>query len=192
MLHQFVILKLVNRLRNNNLGFGAIEALLAILIVVIIGFGGYYVYHSQKSSNVSPPVKTTQNTEKSAQNTPVKAPATNPDVLVISEWGIKLDFQGADKVDYKLQSQQDGSSAAVLSLKDTVTAIADCQDLQVALLREGTGPASNSVHYVNGYYYHVAGDPSPCSDPNGENGSVNQERVNVISALNNLSIEANK
>jgi len=180
----------MNKLKNNNLGFGTIETLLSILIVVIIGFGGYYVYHTQKSGNAPQPVKTTQNTKKPIQNTPTKSPVTNPDTLVISEWGIKLNFQGADKVDYKLQSQQDGSSAAVLSFKSSVTTIADCQDLQSALIRDSSGTASSTVHYVNGYYYHVAGDPSPCSDPNGENGSINQERVNVISALNNLSVEA--
>lgn len=180
----------MNKLKNNNLGFGTIETLLSILIVVIIGFGGYYVYHTQKSSSASQSVKTTQNTKKSTQNTPTKSPATNPDILVISEWGVKLNFQGADKVTYNIQTQSNGATVAALFFKNSVTTVFDCQDLQSALIRDSTGTASSTAHYVNGYYYHVAGDPSPCSDPNGENGSINQERVNVISAINNLSVEA--
>lgn len=38
-------------MKKNQKGLALIETLLIILILVIIGFGGYYVWHSQKQSN---------------------------------------------------------------------------------------------------------------------------------------------
>jgi hypothetical protein len=112
-------------------------------------------------------------------------------ILNISEWGVGLTLADAYKVNYTISNSQDRSKAAAFSLKSSVTSIADCQDLQVALLRTSTGPASDSVHQVGNYYYHIAGDPAPCSDPNGDNGSINQERNKIILELESSTVAAN-
>jgi cytoskeletal protein RodZ len=39
------------RFKQKEQGFGAIEALLIVIIVGLVGFAGWYVYNSQKSSN---------------------------------------------------------------------------------------------------------------------------------------------
>lgn len=179
----------MKKIKINQIGFGSIEALLAILILVIVGFGGYYVYHNQRSD------KSTHASTQTAKQTPTKADLStaSSNELIISEWGVKLTFKNADKVTYQLHSetQADGSHIAELMLKNSVTTISDCQDLQTALIQSSYGPASSTVHLINGHYYHIAGDPSPCTGPNGnENLAIDQQRTDMLTAVDKATIEA--
>ena len=40
-------------MKNNQKGFGAVEALLILILLSILGFTGYYVYHTSKDANSS-------------------------------------------------------------------------------------------------------------------------------------------
>lgn len=51
----------------NELGFTAVEGLLIVLILAVIGFGGYYVWHTQHSKKASTP--TTSALRKKATST---------------------------------------------------------------------------------------------------------------------------
>jgi Tfp pilus assembly protein PilV len=176
----------MDKIFKNEKGFSGVEVLLAVLVLALIGFGGYYVWHAQHTTNTN---NTSKASSRQKTNPPPHAstePSTTPNMLDISEWGVRLTFADADKVSYTISNNQ-----AAFSLKSSVTSIADCQDLQSALLRTSTGPASSSVHKVDNYYYHIAGDPAPCSDPNGDNGSINQQRNKIILELNSSTVTAN-
>ena len=41
----------MGRLQKNQSGFGAVEAILILVITGLIGFTGWYVYHAQQSTN---------------------------------------------------------------------------------------------------------------------------------------------
>jgi hypothetical protein len=176
----------MNKIFKTEKGFSGVEALLAVLVLAVIGFGGYYVWHTQHTNNTDNTVRTSSTQKTNPKPHAATEPSTTPNMLNIAEWGVRLTFADADKVSYTISNNQ-----AVFSLKSSVTSIADCQDLQSALLRTSTGPASSSVHQVGNYYYHIAGDPAPCSDPNGDNGSINQQRNKIILELNSSTVTAN-
>jgi hypothetical protein len=58
----------------NNDGFALVESLLIILIVLVLGFGGYYVYHAQHQAKVT---TTAQKSTSSAAATQSPAPSAN-------------------------------------------------------------------------------------------------------------------
>ncbi|HWB39279.1 MAG TPA: hypothetical protein VG604_03500 [Candidatus Saccharimonadales bacterium] len=59
----------------NSKGFGAVEILLVVLILLIAGLGGYYVYHNQNSTK---PAAKTSATTKSDKTKTVKNLASDP------------------------------------------------------------------------------------------------------------------
>lgn len=68
-------------------GFALVESLLIILILVIIGFGGYYVWHSQQQTNKT--LSTAASTSQKAASTEASN-ASAQKYLTIKEWGIKF------------------------------------------------------------------------------------------------------
>jgi len=52
-------------LKNSKSGFTVVEALLIILVLAVVSFGGYYVWHSQHKTNTSPTSSSTVNTKTS-------------------------------------------------------------------------------------------------------------------------------
>lgn len=76
-------------------GFALIEGLLIILILAIIGFGGYYVWNTQK--NVDKTSKETVNTSQSAATT-----SSSDKLFVIKEWGIKGPNSASVHLKYKI------------------------------------------------------------------------------------------
>jgi Tfp pilus assembly protein PilV len=83
-------------------GFSAIEILLSLIIVILITFVGYYVYHTQKAANATyKAVAITAN--QAAPPTVSKSKAAGkdnlnaPSYLVIKEWGVKLALSTAIK-----------------------------------------------------------------------------------------------
>jgi hypothetical protein len=93
-------------------GFSAVEALLIVIIVGMLGGVGWYVWHSQKqvdktysqTANSSAVPKST----KSAQ--PISSPqASTNNFLVISEWGVKVSYNSSiGKAVYRTDSLDPG------------------------------------------------------------------------------------
>jgi hypothetical protein len=76
---------------NNQSGFSLIEALLMILVIAVIGFCGYFVYHSQKSKTASASAhKTTGDSAKTKTvvETQYIVVRDNQKYLNIKEWGV--------------------------------------------------------------------------------------------------------
>jgi hypothetical protein len=68
-------------------GFAVVESLLIILILVIIGFGGYYVWQTQQQTN-----KTLDQASATSQKTAATKPlgSSGSKYLTINEWGVKI------------------------------------------------------------------------------------------------------
>lgn len=86
----------MNKHKQNEKGFGLVEILLSILVISVIGFGGYYVYHTnaqtkQKHHTVSMPK---QVAASPAKNTTIpsttEATAANQTVFKIPRLGIEI------------------------------------------------------------------------------------------------------
>jgi prepilin-type N-terminal cleavage/methylation domain-containing protein len=76
----------------NQSGFGLVEVLLVILVLSVIGFGGYYVYHSQKtkSPTSSSQDKGATNTSKTSTTTKYIVVEDNQAYLDIKEWAVRI------------------------------------------------------------------------------------------------------
>ncbi len=58
----------------NESGFTAVEGLLIILVLAIIGFGGYYVWHTQHKAKPGVAVTTTKSTSPTSNKSPSSSP----------------------------------------------------------------------------------------------------------------------
>jgi hypothetical protein len=68
-------------MKNNQKGFGAVEGLLLIIIILLVGFIGYYVYHTKNNTNSA------YNKAPSSNNS---TPTINSNLLKIPDLGIQL------------------------------------------------------------------------------------------------------
>jgi prepilin-type N-terminal cleavage/methylation domain-containing protein len=80
----------------NKKGFTAIETMLAVIMVAIIAFVGYYVYHAQSQSNKTLASATQVASSSPAQGSTKQASTTTVKYLDIKELGVK--FQLSDKI----------------------------------------------------------------------------------------------
>jgi uncharacterized protein (UPF0333 family) len=82
-------------------GFALVEGLLIILILAIIGFGGYYVWHTQQQTNKTLDTAATTS-QKAASAT---APNTSSKkYLTTKEWSVRLPYAGSDIYTYSYES----------------------------------------------------------------------------------------
>jgi hypothetical protein len=83
----------------NQKGIALLETLLILLILTIIGFGGYYVWNSQKQSD-----KSLSSAEKASQPTPVSnSNSASKKTLTIEEWGVKATYSSSVSLKYVLR-----------------------------------------------------------------------------------------
>lgn len=108
------------RFNQNERGFGAIEALLVLTIVGILGFTGYFVWHAKQNSDKLLHQATSSlatNSKKKVANEANITPAT-VQYLDIPEWGVRiLPATSLPKVTYVI-SDADNHEAAKLTFAD--------------------------------------------------------------------------
>ena len=165
-------------------GFTIVEALLAVLIIAVLSFGGYYVWHSKKQpakgpSTASQAATNTQKAQSSASSTTSgasSAAAATPaqssvQYLTIKEWGVKIpltttinDAYYYYKNDYAYLSLQSLASTDCSATATTLGVIsrytAGETDPQTGELysAEITGAAN-----VGQYYYYYTHPQADCS-----------------------------
>ena len=166
----------------NSSGFTLVEALLIILIVAILGFAGYYVWHSQKTSDktvsTSSTAASTTKKDASASSTPNQpAPDPSQKALTITEWGVTIGLRDADKVTYTYVSQPNGSSYGS-SYDSNIEINIDGEQAADVVFRSTQKPVSedvngkpsvDSVVQAGGYYYWTQG----AYDDAGVNATLN-------------------
>jgi type II secretory pathway pseudopilin PulG len=84
----------------NQKGIALLETLLILLILTIIGFGGYYVWNSQKQTD-----KSLSSAEKASQTTST-AKSSAQKYLTIKEWGVKIKLSSTDSGAYYKVDEQ--------------------------------------------------------------------------------------
>ncbi len=168
-------------------GFAALEAVLLVVIVAIIGGTGYFVYHANKKTNstFNSAAKVAQSTPqqktKKKSTTPAKTTTTTPAptqaYFTITEWGVRAPYNGTDTLTYRLNA--DKTSATAIS-KQLVGLDAGCATFgagQIARLSASDvlydgGPtiAQAAVQdpgdygHVGNYYYHFVHDQAACGN----------------------------
>lgn len=113
--------------KHNQKGFTVVEILLALLVAAAIGFGGYYVWHTQHTAK---PATTTASTSAPATTS---TPTTTQKYFTISQWGIKAPYNGSLTFQYRIVTQE-GATWVYVTSKQLVDAASECTDI-VALAR---------------------------------------------------------
>jgi hypothetical protein len=98
-------------------GFSAVEALLIVIIVGMLGGVGWYVWHSQ--NQVDKTYSQTANSSVAPRPTAAKASpaASQPDYLTIKEWGVKLPVTDSNDKYYYEFDKNDSTFINVYSQK---------------------------------------------------------------------------
>lgn len=172
--------------RTNQTGFSVVEALLMLVVIGILGFTGWYVYHAKQASDkdYSAASKSTvpRYTHKTGKQSsvPTSSATSGQKVLDIKEWGVKADYASSDDT---LSYTIDDNVATIISSK--LAAELDCTDqgggyiykLKPTDISPATPPddpqtaqnnfktnASSYAHIGGYYYYYTAQYQSACSD----------------------------
>lgn len=117
----------------NQKGFALVESLLILIIFLLIGFVGYYVWHSRNSDNKSLDTssKTTDSVgrDKTNKKPAVKAePAVNIGYLTIKEWGIRARYNGKLDLLYKTKPEI-GSNSVFFSSRQLEAAATEPESI---------------------------------------------------------------
>lgn len=181
----------------NQRGFGAVEALLIIVIVGIVGGTGYYVYRANNNStNTQDSAQTDANTAAPHKKTDAK-PTVQYETL--TEWGVRAPVSGSLKLQYTMSSdgkQANFTSAQLLAVDSACTA-----DFGGTISRyaptdnASTGGASQTAKdraaqsdkstyaYVGGYYYFFDHSQAACGSDPDKTVNLQQETNSAVKAL---------
>lgn len=155
----------------NQKGFAAIEAVLVIVILAIVGGTGYYIYQANNKAI---------DTQNAAQTNANTATPPKKNYLTIKEWDVRLPYNGQDTYTYKFDEGSDLSVVTIVS--SDLAKKYDCTDMGAGQIRRllpsddpypagGSGTtvkqdaAKNPQNYthVGDYYYAFMHDSAACS-----------------------------
>jgi Tfp pilus assembly protein FimT len=142
------------KLSKNSNGFTVVEGLLIVIVVAVIGFGGYYVWHTQHKTSpaktaTTAAVKTTT-PSKSTAPTSTSSSTNSVKYLTITQWGVKLALTSPiDNATYSLVTNNAYLPPSVFLSTSTLDASQDC----VSYYQQGA-PANDptpTFQYISQY-----------------------------------------
>ena len=180
--------------KTNQTGFAAVEAVLIVVILAILGGTGWFVWHSKQATDAS--LTNTANSQpgiakKPAAPTstkPVSSTATAQKYLVIKEWGVRMKLTDNLKDAYYV-IKPDTSSSAFLSLQSLTAVAPECAPDKISvgvLFRQTTAEHDTTVSEqtapygdvrIGNYYYGYVGAQAGCFD------SSNTAAENLFNSL---------
>jgi hypothetical protein len=93
----------MRKYKNNQDGFGAIEALLVCLVIIVLGATSFLVFkHSHKTSTKTASTPASQTPAKQPTTGTIQAEQPAPKYLTIKEWGVRLPLSDSIKDAYYL------------------------------------------------------------------------------------------
>jgi flagellin-like protein len=184
----------------NQKGFTAIEGLLILIAVTLIGFVGYYVWHTQKQTD-----KTLDQADKSSQSSVIKP---TQKYYTIKEWNVRAPYDGDDTFTYQFAvgvknsalfiskhlADKYGCNNTGAGEVDRFLPSDDVSDIYMGVSAGTTASQDASANpedytHVGGYYYRFTHDKFTCSDSvtsEAEN-SANDTVKNLVSHFQVIS-----
>lgn len=165
----------------NNSGFAALEALLILIIVTIIGGTGWYVLKSKNNANT-----TLTNSQNITQPTNLQKKKS----LTLQKWAVAGTYASSLDLTYKLTtSPVDGAPEAQISSKQLDQSGANCTYGSGGIVRYGTlgdyqkavSTSSDLGNYrkVGNYYYAILNNSVGCANPD-KVGDLQTEAATAI------------
>ena len=170
-------------------GFGAVELVVALVIVTLIGTAGYLVYKNKHQQ-----VKVITATKTST-------PVSKTGYLVVNEWGIKIPIPSTgDTYSYTISDSDNiflTSQMLTKAVADAATAVReDCGLSGIEVSRNSPGIQFTYYSYkispaINGYVYVLPQDPAtnipgPCNRNNELNNTIDLLQVQFASVWDNI------
>lgn len=136
------------KVHKNTNGFTVVEGLLIVLVVAVIGFGGYYVWHTQHKT-----ASTTTVGIKTTTSTPSKSTTTTPaqKYITISAWGVRVPYSGSDTLSVADQTCAENGDAAGDTINLGCQVDVNSQDLANSV---GSCQSTRATGTV-GYFYRM-------------------------------------
>lgn len=187
----------------NQKGFAVVESLLVIVILVLVGFVGYYVWHSNQQTKA-----TLDAASKSATSSPskivAKAPTTTQKYFTIKEWGVEAPYNGSLVFEYNLAATTSPPAVASVEVKSPTTGDPQCENPSGGRIiryrstdewldEDGSDSGQTVAQFIQSdnaiphskvgdYYYIYLGPQSACSlTPAGQ--AIEQQAFNSLKAL---------
>lgn len=165
----------MGKLKDNQKGFGAVEAVLVLVIVILIGVVGYMVYrnhHKTTTASVATTSSKSTNTASNKTSSSSTTPASSTQYMTISEWGVRLPLSsGITGITYKTRTSGDVQSADITVPNSQCTPMAtiyrgsasDTDPTTQGFDGGGSTFQANNDKQLGGYYYSfMTGNASTC------------------------------
>lgn len=182
---------------SNQKGFAAIEAVLIVVILAIIGGTGYYVYQANNKSTDTQTAAQIDATTASGRKSPAAKVAQ---YTTISEWNVRAPYAGALKLQYTLSAdgnQANFTSSQLLTVDAECTAgfggqidryaptdIATADGTGTTTAKERAASSDKSTYtYVGGYYYFFAHSQAACGADTAKTAPLQQETNDLVKVL---------
>lgn len=161
--------------RNNQTGFGAVEILIAVLVVAIIGTTGWLLYrhHHKPVRDSTPPTSQTGTKQPVSNNTQPAQTATQ--YLDITEWGVRMTLD-SDTSSLYYYIKPSNPNVAYLSLKSISDVAPNCAADKTSLgaivretpAQQASAPDANfsikgTIH-IGDYWYGYDNSHVACTD----------------------------
>lgn len=174
-------------------GFAAVEAILVIIVLGIVGFTGWFVYHSKQATD-----KTLSRTGKSTlpiEKRITKSSTDSQKYLVIKEWGVEIPVSSmlAD-ITYKITTYSDGGQSVGFTLASLRGTECNLDDSIGGMIRFMSGYIDSITNkkmtelyplakMVGSYYYAPALPQSACTTNEIVAAKVDATRQPLIKAV---------
>lgn len=139
------------KIYKNEKGFSAVEGLLIILVVAVIGFGGYYVWHTQHKAKPTAAITTTSATKPATKTTTSTPAAPVQKYVTISAWGVRVPYSGSDTLSASDQTCTENGDAAGDTINLGCSVDVTSQDLANSV---GSCQSTRATGKV-GYFYRM-------------------------------------
>jgi len=167
----------------NQRGFTIVEAAVAFVVVSILGFTGYFVYHSRQATT-----NTLAEANKSSQ-----APADSTRYLTIKEWGVKIPLSAQTaNITYSIKNASDVPYAQ-LALPSACADIGHV--LRFTADTPGLSGQDKMVDDFPGakplarYYYGFSGPQGACTADGAAQAKVNATRQLLAGAVSHVKAQ---
>jgi hypothetical protein len=184
-------------------GFSAVEGLLIVVILGMLGGVGYYVWHSQQQVDKAYSQTANSSVVPKSKTSAKLNPIDNTKYFVIKEWGIRAKYTGNLTLTYALPVNS--SYAVFSSTQLSKAANGGCKDFGGRINRLKTGEAyetdprgmpveqlvkdpnaSFTYKNIGNYYYLFIHDQSLCSDISDTNSPAANLQSQTNDAVKSL------
>jgi hypothetical protein len=190
-------------MNKNQTGLALVESLLIILILAVVGFGGYYIWNNQHDKSPDNKAATISDSNNSS---PSNADQRH---LTISEWDVRLPYDGNLHLQYKMETVNGTEQANITSAELLQAGGNDCAagggsiarytGDQTWILPDGSSDGTVSeavakgdiVYYgkINNYYFVHTSGQAACADPAAIDQLQTDTLATVKQAITKLTSE---